>query len=559
MAKSYLGMFGTAAEDEPLANEKAVTRWVANLRANDPIGGALAISQLLETASGKQQVVTSEGVIALLTLDRLSLPMQTQVQAQYWSAAMSESVRQQLWNAHKDLARGLAYSYEQLVEYIRSRPEDRRLNEHLLAVLSRMFYYRRVQAKQGLFRYEQWIPAQWRHLHAAYKEASRLGIATTPFSLADHAKAGERSSIEQEYLQFLLLQRNNTGNLSVAQVEQASQWLRTWVPALHLVAAPPESASFWLLDLGKAEGLVAPRPDQPAGELLYLDVTPLLRQLTELIARLNEQLAAGGDRSATRELKERLALAKRLERQWTPNSPPLPRRGARRTDQRAILVAPGWAEIGLMMREARPWRPHDPYKYSYDDATELVALGRAQGPKKDRQVDKDNLHPDRRGWEVLDMSESGCRIQSTTRRAAQLQIGNLLGLLLEGDTRWRIGVVRRLKRRTAEHTELGLEVIAESSLLVMPESVGTGESGYSVNGVDINAKGRAFDALYLVPQTQTQTPPVRSLVVPAAEFAPGRILSLRVEGENAQIRLSVPIEYAWDWVWTTFEVIGPAK
>lgn len=561
MAKSIFGLFQTANEDEPLADVKSVRRWAATLPTNDPMGAVMAMVHRLEETSTKQPAVTANRILAVLELDRLSLPLQAHLQVQYRLPALSDDVRQNLWYARNDLARWLAYAYEQISEGIRSQAEERKMREQLHGVFSRMFQYRGVQAKQGLFRYEQWIPARWKFLHAAYKEASEQGVATLPFSLVEHPQPGESFSAEQEYLQFLLLLRINAGNLSVPQIELAAQWLRDWAPSLKLSTAPLEGDQHWLLDLGKAEGLFAPRPQQPAGELLYLDITPLRSQLTALMTSMTEQLAPGGTRAGVREIKERLALAKRLELFWLPNARPQPRRGERRADQRAILVAPGWAAIAILMREARPWRPHDPYKYTYDDATELVALGRAQVAKKDQSNTKENLHPDRRGWQVLDTSESGCRIESVTRQAAQLQIGSLLGLLLEGDSRWRIGIVRRLKRRTAEHTELGIEIIAENTMLIMPEPViprDSSDSGYSVNGVDVTTKGKAFDALYVPPQQRAQMAPVRSLVVPAVEFTPGRVLSLTVEGQTSRIRLAVTIEQNRDWVWTTFEVTSTA-
>jgi hypothetical protein len=558
MAKSIFGLFQSANQDEPLENVKSVRAWAARLPANDPMGGVKAMVHLIEEASVKQPAVTANRILAVLELDRLSLPLQTQLQVQYRLPALSDEVRQNLWYARNDLARWLAYTYERIYEGIRSQPEDRKLRELLHGVFSRMFHYRGVQAKQGLFRYEQWIPARWKFLHAAYKAAAEHGVATLPFSLVENPPPGESFSAEQEYLQFLLLQRINVGNLSVPQIELASQWLRDWVPSLTLSTAPLQGDQHWLLDLGKTEGLFAPRPEQPAGELLYLDITPLRSQLTALITSMTKQLVPAGDKAGVREFKERLALAKRLELLWSPNTRPQPRRGERRADQRAILVAPGWSEIAVLMRESRPWRPHDPYKYTFDDAVELVALGHTRIAKKDSSNTKENLHPDRRGWQVLDTSESGCRIESATPRAAQLQIGSLLGLLSEGDSRWRIGIVRRLKRRTAEHTELGIEIIAENTLLIMPEPVIPRDSGYSVNGVDVTTTGKAFDALYVPPQQRAQMAPVRSIVVPAAEFTPGRALSLTVEGQSSQIRLAVTIEQTRDWVWTTFEVTRAA-
>jgi cyclic-di-GMP-binding protein len=562
MVKSIFGLFQTANQDanqdESLANVQSVGRWAANLPANDPMGGVMAMVHLLEERA-KQPAVTADRILAVLELDRLSLPLQVHLQVQYRSPTLSDEVRQQLWYARNDLARWLAYAYEQLYEGIRSQPKDPKIRGQLHGIFSRMFHYRGVQAKQGLFRYEQWIPARWKFLHAAYKEASELGIATLPFSLMENSQPGDRFSTEQEYVQFLLLQRINTGNLSVPQIELASQWLRDWVPSLKLSTTPLESGQHWVLDLGSAGGLLAPRAEQPVGALLYLDITPLRSQLTALMTSMTEQLAPDGARAGGREIKERLALAKRLELLWLPNARLQPRRGERRADQRAILVAPGWTGIAILMREAHPWKPHDPYSYTYDDAAQLATLGRAHVQKKDSSYIKEHLHPDRRGWEVLDTSESGCRIQSATRDAAQLQIGGLLGLLWEGDSRWRIGIVRRLKRRTADHTELGIEIIAENTLLITAEPVTPSDSGYSVSGLDVTVKAESFDALYLPPQQRAQLAPVRSLVVPAAEFAPGRVLTLRVEGQPSQIRLAVTIEQTRDWVWTTFEVMGNAQ
>lgn len=559
MAKTFFGLFQSASPDEPLASVKAIAAWAAKLHANDPMSGVMAMIHLLEETSTRQPPVSASRIHALMALDRISLPLQEHVQGQYRLPGLSDDVRQHLWYARNDLARWLAYGYEQIYEGSRDLLDDKKIRDQLHGVFSRMFHYRGVQAKQGLFRYEQWIPARWKFLHSAYKEAVDLGIAASPFSLSETSKPGDSFSAEQEYLHFLLLQRINTGNLSVPQIELASQWLREWVPTLGLTSTPPLDTPHWMLDLQKAEGLFAPRAGHgAAANVLYLDISPLRTRLGALIATMKEQLSPAGAKMDQRELKDRLALAKRIDLLWLPNAQPLPRRGERRADARAILVAPGWAEIAILLREARPWRPHDPYKYTYDDAAELVALGRAAAQSKETGSVKDNLHPDRRGWNVIDTSESGCRIQSSTKNAANLKIGDLLGMLLEGDSRWRAGIVRRLKRRTAEHTELGIEIIAENTLLIVPEPVTTRESGYLVNGTDVNSKRQAFDALYVPPQQRPNQAPVRSLVVPTAEFSPGRILEVKLEGQNHQIRLAVTIEQTREWVWTTYESISEA-
>ena len=547
---------GSQVDDEPLASPKGVTAWAEKRPANDPMGLVMGMTQLLEEQSTRPQDVTPSRLQALLALDRVSLVPLAQLQQQYRLPSLSDDVRQQLWHARNNLARWFAYAYEQAYEQVRNQPDRAKYHSVLHGVFARMFYYRGVQAKQSLFRYEQWIPAKWKFLHAAFKEALDLGIATAAFSISPMAPPNEQCSPEQEYIHFLLMQRINTGNLSVLQIDTAAILLRDWVSALHLVTTPLVGDTHWVLDLGQAEGLMTPGAKEPTGTLLQLDVAPLRDRLAELKTELTEQIAFGGTKPELREQKEKLALVKRLESLWLPHAKLQQRRGERQPAEQPVLLATGWNEMAIFMREARPWKPHDPYHYTYDEASDLVAVGRTKDKKGSIA---DNLHPDRRGWRIQDTSETGCRIVSTTKQAAQMQLGALVGLLREQDSRWRIAVVRRLKRRTADHTELGLEVIAETSTLVTPEPIVMRDANYSVNGIDVSAKGKRFDALYLPPQQKAGTTPVYSIVVPIGEFGVGKILTLTLDGESKLIRLAVAIEYNKDWVWSTFEIVSSQR
>jgi hypothetical protein len=553
----FFGMFQTAVEEDALSSAKAVTAWAEKMPANDPMGMVIAMTRLLEEVSTKQPPMTPGRVQALLLLDRSSLSPLAQLQQQYRLPSLSDEVRQQLWHARNDLARWLGYAYEQTYEAVRKEQDRSKYRGLLHGVFSRMFYYRGVQAKQGLFRYEQWIPAKLKFLHAAYKEALDLGVATGMYSILPNMPPAEQCSPEQEYIQFLLMQRVNTGNLSVPQIDLAAIWLRDWVLPLHLVGERPGGDTHWMLDLAQAEGLMNPAERPPADTLLYLDVAPLRDRLTESRGQLNAQISqAGAAKPEVRDFKERLALIKKLEPLWLPHAKLQPRRGERQPVKQPVLVANGWTEMAIFMREAWPWKPHDPYHYTYDDAADLVSRGRSPVAKMERKDAGSNLHPDRRGWNIQDSSDTGCRVVSTTKQASHMQLGALVALLRESDTSWRIAVVRRLKRRTTDHTELGLEIIADNSVLVMPEPVAARDTGYSVNGIDVSAKGKRFDAVYIPPQ-QASTAPVYSMVLPVTEYAPGKMLTLTLDGNNKVIRLAVAIEYNKDWVWSTFELVRP--
>ena len=180
MAKSFFGIFRSANQDDPLASVKSVQAWAAGLPAKDPVGALGAIVRVLENMGTTQPEVTSNRVLALMAMDRLSLPIQAEVLLQYRLPAMSGEVRRRLWHTCNDLARWFAHAYEHVGDNAGAQAEGTgpRLQDH--GIFSRMFYYRGLQAKLGLFHYESWIPGSWKFLHNLYREAraqvDRLGI-----------------------------------------------------------------------------------------------------------------------------------------------------------------------------------------------------------------------------------------------------------------------------------------------------------------------------------------------------------------------------------------------
>ena len=150
---------------------------------------------------------------------------------------------------------------------------------------------------------------------------------------------------------------------------------------------------------------------------------------------------------------------------------------------------------------------------------------------------------------------TGTDAASTPLRPPAAVTGTLLALRFEDDPRWQIAIVRRLKRLNAQQFELGVEVISRYGELITPKQLDPRDSGYSVNGIDIGAKGKGFHALYLPLQVRARYTASPSLMLPAAEFSIGRVLSLVVDGHHQEVCLSAPLERTKDWVWAPFELI----
>lgn len=198
------------------------------------VGRARSRGPPAEDVSAAQPAPTLSRVQALLALDRLTLPIQAEVLAQHRLPSISEDVRRRLWHAVNDLARWLAYTYEQAGSAAR-RARGNGNRRHWPRPASSRGCSTTADCKPG------WdccitspgLPGNWKILHNAYREACAQGVATEPFA-GRAGQPGDGCSAEQEYLQILLLQRVNSGNLTADQVEWAAQWLRTWARMLKL-------------------------------------------------------------------------------------------------------------------------------------------------------------------------------------------------------------------------------------------------------------------------------------------------------------------------------------
>jgi len=145
-------------------------------------------------------------------------------------------------------------------------------------------------------------------------------------------------------------------------------------------------------------------------------------------------------------------------------------------------------------------------------------------------------------WQVQDRSESGCLLRGQTLDTQQSLPGSLIALR-EPDAPWTIAVVRRLNRLTGASVELGLEHIGRNPQRVMMMGAKTSDG-----------KRRKFVALYLPESDAYPRIPIKTVIIPAHEYSPARLLTLVSTANETAIRLKEPIESQRDFVWTSFDL-----
>jgi len=157
-------------------------------------------------------------------------------------------------------------------------------------------------------------------------------------------------------------------------------------------------------------------------------------------------------------------------------------------------------------------------------------------------------------WEVKDVSQTGFRLLAPMSVANSVTLGTLAALRPHGQTPWTLGIVRRMKRMTADRAEIGLQVIANTLVFVdLVEQRKNLDADYSVDGAATTINGRTFQGLFLSLRKREGDVAVQSLIVPAAEYQPTKRLKLMTSKAVNPIRFGRLLEQQPDWVWATVE------
>jgi len=149
-------------------------------------------------------------------------------------------------------------------------------------------------------------------------------------------------------------------------------------------------------------------------------------------------------------------------------------------------------------------------------------------------------------WEVRDRSESGCRLRGRTLNPRQSLPGSLMAFR-DIDAPWTVAIVRRFNKIVGDNVELGVEHIGRDPKRVVLLA--------HDNNVAQNAKSDKIIALYLPESDAYPRIPIKTLIVPAHEYRPGRVLTMLSTTNETAVRLKEPIEQQRDFVWTSFDVV----
>ena len=525
---------------DPLRSASYADRWIAQLPTGDAIAIQKEALELVATFPGARKEVGATQVEALLKIDARLEPIVAQLTQQYvTNYQKSTAVESRLWHAVFDLVKAFVAAYHASLMAGFPRADNKRWRAILPWVLVRLVHYKGLDGRFRLFRYSHWIPAQWRDFHELYEFGRIRGWQREQLVFGAGAFAKPGVSLEQVYLNSLLLMRLDSGNFTPDQVEWAAKQLEDWTPLLTLVPPPGEGAGFFV-DLTGAQGLR--RRDRPhaGGRSLYLDAGPIYARVVERMRWLPEQdddMPRPGDLPP----REQRLLLMRLAALFGPDAIAHAPRAARHAADGELRVVVGLQALTRAVAEIErlPDAARTPgVSASFDEVTQVM----------NPTVNPETMARRIRGsiWRVVDRSETGCRFIAPVKDAPT-RLGELIAM--KDGEHWMLAVVRRMQRQQVDEVTVGGEIIAKRLVRVMmrswmaPADTGRGEDE------------RPFFGIYLPAHAANRQGAQRSLIGPDDKFPSGGMVELDTGNGRYLIRFSQTLERQAGWTWALFNAV----
>ena len=445
------------------------------------------------------------------------------------------------------------------LEHALAQPTNPRWKPLVPVLFARLVHYFGTDAKLRVFRFERWIPQKWVEFHTIYMRAVELEQDRVPTALG-HGPNTTQWTVEQEYVYALLIHQLNTGNMSPAELDWAYAQLRGWSRRLSLDAMARSMEGF-IVDVSGKTGLVRPAGNDSGLMLRYLDTTSLAEQLDRAIASLRH--AETPDRASVPSVNQRrVSILEKVRPAVAPNVNNNLRRDPRNACVATARVRIGLSRISHELASAKTRTMAPEESAANPEQIEVYTIADVAPVRRRVRDEHDSIAASLSSftdpmWHVKDRSIAGLRIGAMGGVGQALALGALVAVRQSDVSEWLLGVVRRLNKISPDEVEGGLSIIADN---VVPVTLYTKreskeDMGFVVDGVDVSTIGARFEALYLPPPSRPDKPlMVKSIIVPTAEYADGRNVTLTTGRSVYTIVLRHLIEQRAEWSWCAIQI-----
>ncbi len=549
---------GTKEVADPLVSAKSVANWLRQLPALDVIGRQQEVMRAFEAMRQSRKSVEVGRVQAIEYLDAALGADRRQLIKQYVeNFDNSPKLAERIWQAIYDMSQGFLFSYQAALEEAVRQNSNAKWKALTPLLFARLIHYYGTDAKLRVYRFERWIPGKWMELHRTFLRASELGFERVAASMPSAGPNATPWTIEQEYINVLLIHQLNTGNMSPPQLDWAMSQLRAWSRRLELDSVPRSPEGFFV-DIAGKSGLGRRTGNDSGSMMRYLDTTPLADQLERAIAALRQ--AEATDQGPAAPINQlRVAILEKVAPSISPNL-----NADLRRDPRVECAIAAKVRIGLsrVVSELTHQDAADAPVEGSAEQIEVFAVAGGARVKRRIPDEHDSLAASLSSfsdpmWQIKDRSVAGLRIAASGGIGQALTLGALVAVKQSDLSDWVLGVVRRLNKVSSDEVEAGMSIIADRLVPVTLHAVRQhGDMGFEVDGIDVSTMGARFYGLYLPPPSRPDKPlAVKTLIIPTQEYSEGRAVTLLTGRSVYTVALRHLVEQRADWSWAAIQIV----
>lgn len=532
--KSLVNAILRKKSTDPMSNLKSATIWVEELSQRDVHRAQTEIIGALISINEKKTTSLRERIRVLTYLDEKAASLQQTLCREYITHSDNSDSEEagylptilSFWNE-------MAAGYQQCIRNFAGNPSSNKIRLQLPLLTTRAIYHFAMQAKWARLRYSAPDPAVWRNLHRLYLFAEREAFQLLPVKLYPHDRT--ETTCAAEYMQALMLHLSNPESLLPQQIDMVDRWLDNWAKSITLEHEFRPHRQIYAVNLSDMKPPRKLRRNMIGEKYRYWGVGLLLVNANKAIEQLKQgELPARLKLGEDCRLPACLTLIELMSKRWSGAGNA--RQHDRQPNVKHVDVARGLDEIILQMRSKRSVRP------SVAEPIDVEIEGvPAETPDRLGNPMPELFEARGEEWIMENESLSGVGATLSNPLLGGLKIGMLLGLKPDAETKFAIGIVRRLSSTAPNKIFVGIQNLSQTPILV--------ELDFTEDGTATTSR-----AIYL-PELRDAAI-ARSLLIDQSSYRPGRVVELKAQGKRYAVRLQQTLDQSSDYCRVSFEVVA---
>ncbi len=536
----------------PPDNVPGDIQWIAGLPRDNPLAALnITLQKLAEIITVEMQPEEWR-LAALLQIDAGCRGHVHALERQFIGVQkLRPELDARMWDAVYAWYRYLARGYQIFLNAHVRHPDQSDFRHELFPLIVARALHNQANIARWRYMHYQGMPdGGWLTFHQLYVMAEREGFCAKTLKLYQDMP---EITLDERYIEALMLDTLNLSNLTKVQIQQISDWLNIWLAAARISREFDDRKHLFFVEHLEDRAGRRVRNFRPTPTCRYWE-TDRLTSSIERARKLLEQGKSLSDIGLPVNIRqdECIGLFNQLLAEWSRTDYQRQRRGEDRTRiTSTATIANGlgnvWQQIKdvTMSAKRRTYVPIQGKTLDERLASHSVAA-KNSGPT----IAFAGATGER--WIISDESTSGLGALVNSDCSEWVKLGRIVALVTE-DNREQVavGVIRSIKQKANNQRHVGIEIFTRNASNIQltdrkstPGPRATGDifiDSTLINPGLVNLQG------ILVP-ANTSRGIGPSLLLPVAEFDPTGLYEVTSGMEPQILRLGQKVEQKDDWV-----------